>query len=569
MKKTISILLAFVLLLGISGCGSGSTPNTIKTPGSTSSKPPLPPNDYGIDLEKRYFTYENIRDDVAYSDMEYERYEYSYFEEAAAAIYDFAENGGTAEDFNSADLTIYWQLYYIYTMLTMADLEYTRNPNSAETIAELDYMEDVWYKAWDEYWNCFHALAVSEYSEYMSSGFAEWQTEWLRQYDPSTSGTDSESLSEESTLVQQYYTLISETEPDYEAIVDVFVELVDLRNELAELYGYDSYAEFAYGSLYARDYSPQDSQELWSAIKEYFAPVMREYESAVYDITWDLWASDEIDCSKETILDAMELILPNISTEAYEAFLYMLEYELYDFELSDERMDTGYTTMLYYYNEPYVINSLYGDYYDYSDTFHEFGHFLNAFYIPSDLIFGTSDNDLCELQSQGMEILFTLFYDDIFGEENGEIVRADLLMSMVYSIVSGAMYDEFQQRVYAEENLTNERVLEIYEQLYEEYGYTPYVGYEYEWTGIVHNFQYPFYYISYGVSAIPALELYSLLQDSPADAVDEYMTIVAIDPEVYYYSEAIAESALSDPFAAETIRDIATSITETFAALIS
>lgn len=568
MKKPISILLALVLLLGISACGSPSTPNTVKTPEPSSPKPTLSPVDYGIDLDKKYFTYENTRDDVAYSDMEYERYEYSYFEDAAAAIYDFAENGGTAEEFNTADLTLYWELHYISTMLTMADLDYTRNPNSAEAIAELEYMQDIWYKAWDEYWNCLHALAISEYSEYMSSGFGEWQIEWLRQYDPSTSGEDSDGLSEESSLVGQYYTLISETEPDYEAIVDVFVKLVNLRNELAGLYGYASYADFAYENFYSRDYYPEDTQELWSAIKEYFAPVMREYESTVYDITWELWSSDEIDCSQETILDVMEMVLPNISTEAYEAFLYMLEYELYDFELSDERMDTGYTTVFYYYNEPYIINSLYGDYYDYSDTFHEFGHFLNAFYIPSDLIFGMSDNDLCELQSQGMEILFTLFYDDIFGVENGEIVRADLLMSMLYSIVDGAMYDEFQQRVYAEENLTSERVIEIYKELYEAYGYTPYEGYEYEWTGTVHNFEYPFYYISYGISAIPAMELYAMLQDSPAEAVDEYMTIAAMDPEVYYYSEAIAESSLSDPFATETIRDIAESIKETFAALV-
>lgn len=568
MKKTISILLALVLLLGASGCGTTSDLNTVKTPGATLTPAPIRKN-YGIDVDKVYFTYENHRDDVSYSDMEYEHYEYSWFEDVAAGIYDFAENGGTADEYNKADLTLYWELHYIATMLTLAELEYTRNPNSATAIAELDYTEEIWYKAWDEYWCCLHELAISEHSEYMSEGFYDWQIEWLSTYDPSTAGEDTQTLSEESLLVQQYYTLISEYDPDYDALVDVFVKLVNLRHDMAALYDYDSYADFCYENYYARDYSPEDIQELSSAVKEYFAPIMREYEEVVYDVTWDLWSSDEIDCTPEAIIDAMELVLPQISTEAYEAFQYMLEYELYDFAISEERMDTGYTTMLHYYNEPYIINSMYGDYYDYSDTFHEFGHFLNYFYISSDLIFGISDNDLCELQSQGMEMIFTLFYDDIFGAENGEIVRSDVVMNMVYSIVNGTMHDEFQQLVYAEENLTSERVLEIYKELYVAYGYTPYDGYEYEWLGVSHNFDYPFYYISYAISAISALEIYAMLQDSPADAVDEYMTIAAMDPWVYYFSEAIEESSLNDPFAEETIREISESLIETFAALVN
>ena len=185
---------------------------------------------------------------------------------------------------------------------------------------------------------------------------------------------------------------------------------------------------------------------------------------------------------------------------------------------------------------------------DYTDMFHEFGHFVNAFYTQSDLIFGAPDNDLAELQSQGMEMMFACFFDDIFGSEYGDAVRDDELLNLVYSVVDGAMYDEFQRRCYEEESLTGERACQIYSEVYREYGYQPHDGYEYEWINVAHNFEHPFYYISYAVSALSALELYGQLQTDWESAADRYMTVSAMDCEAYYFSEALKEAGLSDVF---------------------
>ena len=136
---------------------------------------------------------------------------------------------------------------------------------------------------------------------------------------------------------------------------------------------------------------------------------------------------------------------------------------------------------------------------------------------------------------------------------------------MIYSVVDGALYDEFQQRVYAEPSLTVDRVNEIYAELYEEYGYEPYEGYETEWMGISHNFESPFYYISYAVSAVGALELYNLMEDSFEQGVDKFLTICAMDTEYYYYSEALAEAGLRDIFDADTYSAIAQELDESLA----
>ena len=64
---------------------------------------------------------------------------------------------------------------------------------------------------------------------------------------------------------------------------------------------------------------------------------------------------------------------------------------------------------------------------------------------------------------------------------------------------------------------------------------------------VIHNFQQPMYYISYAMSALPALELYVQMLDSPADALDVYLQVAAMSDQVYYLSEALDEAGLNDP----------------------
>ena len=108
------------------------------------------------------------------------------------------------------------------------------------------------------------------------------------------------------------------------------------------------------------------------------------------------------------------------------------------------------------------------------------------------------------------------------------------------------MYDEFQQRVYALENLTPELVNELFQQIRASYGYESCDGEEYEWMSVVHNFEQPFYYISYAVSSLPALELFARQQQSEADALDTYLRAAAMSDEEYYLRDAIAATGLTN-----------------------
>ena len=234
----------------------------------------------------------------------------------------------------------------------------------------------------------------------------------------------------------------------------------------------------------------------------------------------------------------------------------MLDRGLYDIADYPGKQEMGFTARLYYQNQPFIFNKPENSFMDYTTMFHEFGHFANAYYTESDLLFGISDNDICELQSQGLEVLALNFYDRIFGERAGEYIAKNVLLNLLYSVVDGCMYDEFQQRVFMEESLSPERVKEIYAQIYEDYGYAPYEGYDLEWADVQHNFEFPFYYVSYAVSAVPALELYAMMQDSFDAAAEKYLAVSAMDTELYYFSEAMDEVGFGRVFDEATAREV-------------
>ena len=506
-----------------------------------------------------YFADDVWRADLHFDEMTYEHYELDAFEAVAEEMLLVMEEDPTVDNFYTVDSDLVWELYYIYTLYTIIELEYMADLNDTWAAEEYAYTEEVWYEAYDIYWETL-GIVAKEHPDAMVDSYADWQIEWFAEYEPGD-GSENELYLMESDLLQVYYELIAEPAPDVDALCDLFVELVAVRNDIAAYYGYDNYADYAYENLYYKAYTPEDSQLIWQATKDYFVPVLTSYEAfAPGNVTG-------LDCSPEAVLSAMNEHLPELSPEVYEAFRYMIENELYDIAPSDTKAETGYTVSLYVANEPFIFNCPYGNWYDYTDMFHEFGHFLNSYYVPSDLVFGAPDNDLCELQSQGMEIMFTQWYPEIFGESNANAVLYDLLCNMMYSVQQGAMYDEFQQRVYAEENLTSDKVLDIYREVYLEYGNAPYAGYEYEWAYVTHNFEYPFYYISYCVSAIPALELYAMLQEDVDAAEDIYLTVAAMDPEWYYFSDAVEEAGLREVFSEETFAHTAAAVAETLALL--
>lgn len=486
-----------------------------------------------------------MRADIDYADITYTRFERSRMDALEEALENLARSGGTQDQFDAADTEISAALEEAATMYAVIQIQYSQDPSNQEIADEQLYASESVYEANEDYWNAMHAVAASDARGLMEERYSRSEIRAFRQYDDAGSDEISELTSQEDRLVQQYYTLTAGDAPDTDAIAALYVQLVGVRRQIAAAHGYSSYADYAYENLYARNYTPQDAEKLWEAARRCFVPVSDAHSDATYSRLSKLYYSAAIDTGEDAIFQSMAEVLPQISDRLVEPFEYLQAYHLYDVGASSTKMNAGYTTYLYAYGEPFIFNNPTGSFFDYTTLYHEFGHFVSMYRHGSDLRFGVSDNDLCELQSQGMEALFLPYYEQIFGSQYGPAIRDGVTINLLYSVIEGAMYDEFQQKVYAEPQLTAARVQEIFDQTAAEYGRDQTEGYETEWMSIPHNFDEPFYYISYAASAIPALELYGMPQDA---AVTAYLQISDSDPEQYYFSEALQNAELSDVF---------------------
>ena len=123
------------------------------------------------------------------------------------------------------------------------------------------------------------------------------------------------------------------------------------------------------------------------------------------------------------------------------------------------------------------------------------------------------------------------------------------------------MYDEFQEAVYDDPDLTLEEVNRLFRGISEEYGYVYGEDEEesYFWVEIPHNFQSPMYYISYATSALSALDLWLRSLEDWDSAVDTYLELAAMGMR-RPYRETVEAVGLRDIFRERTMRLLAEGI---------
>lgn len=521
-KKLAAAVLCLALLTGCAGLPAETAP---ASPDVTAALPyttaaPTESTDY---LSAGQYFGRVERPDVQFADMRARRWTEGSVDDAILEL-SLAAADGSEDAFRSACAVMDDMLDGIMTAYVLAELDSDAHAGDELRLHESSRLYNLYNRAVSGYDAC---LAVWNGEDGESEGSA---------------GAAALELSERENELLSRYAVLSSGDGDDDALAELFVELVSVRNEMAELYGYDSYADYAYAELYSRAYVPEEAQKIWTAAREDVMPLYAEKYRGVYSAAENSFSLWRLDCSPERVRAALLYGAQHMSPEVSEACGYMLRHGLCDLERSDDKRPKGYTVWLPDYKVPYIFNAPSGLADDYQETFHEFGHFLSYFYCGGD---GQDDFDLCEIQSQGMEMMFLNFYDDIFGDA-AAVMRAEAVLGMLGSVIDGAMYDEFQQRVYAEKSLTPERADEIFAELYVDYGYAEYDGFERGWTWLGHNFENPFYYISYAVSALPALELFVRAQDSPAEAADAYLRIAAMSSEHCTVEDAFTQPGMTD-----------------------
>ena len=421
----------------------------------------------------------------------------------------------------------------IYTQNELAYIAMCRNAGDAALSAQCEQSDADFASAADAIYFALGEALGGPQGDALRALMPEGEADAFAGYEPYSDG-ELAAAAEEASPVRQYY-LLPDDRDFADAAAELYLRLAALRRDEAERAGFDSYPEYAYILSYAREYSPEDAQELQRIVKARIAPLYVKCVLAL-DAAGAAWDDDDIPSDKE-ILDAIGAHIGDISPELTESFDFLCRNGLYCIGDGDELLDMGYTTTLPAYRSAFLFHKVGTRFHAFKDTVHEFGHFNAAYHDPTPMLYQYGNMDVSEVQSQGLELLFLPALQDILagGDADGRaLVALATLEDMLGSVVDGCMYDEFEQAVYADPDMTVSELHTLEQRLYEAYGLDEIFSADPYWVYISHLFEQPCYYISYAASALPALDLWLRSLDDRGAAVDAYMKVSAARTDEWF-----------------------------------
>ncbi len=336
-----------------------------------------------------------------------------------------------------------------------------------------------------------------------------------------------------------------------ETLGNIFLEIVKKRHKIAVNSGYDNFAEYAYECLFIRDYTYDETAEIYDFVKENFRDLSIDtYNEALTELSNSGLINSKY--SENEVFKTVSAFLGGLDRDYLENFSHMKSHHLYSFANSSKGTGDSFTTSLTSYSVPYMYVSSAGDFTDISTVVHEFGHANAEYNNPSSAVWDLygSALDTCEVHSQGMEILFAASGSDAFTKDENMAYLKYTLCNMISSVTQGCLFDEFQRYAYENPDCTLDELNQRYDILCDEYGidYSPENYYEYDWVEITHNYDSPMYYISYATSAASALDLWLEAMKDMDKAKEIYNDFVENCSSYTPYKIAADYSGLSTVF---------------------
>lgn len=479
-----------------------------------------------------------------FSEMEYVRPDIEEMEEALDACCAMAETETDKDKLLDKAWDVYGLYNTFYTQYNLASIYYFRD------------MTDTYWE--NEYSYCLQNTgSVEAMLEEMLYALADCPLKDKLEEDPAFGEGFFDSyvgqtlwdetflslMDREADLEDQYYDLCTqaqETEQYSDEYFEeygtqmgaLFVELVALRQEIAEYAGYEDYPTFAYDFYHYRDYTPEQAQAYLEEICEELVPLYRQVESAGGAAGADaVCTQNEAFAYAETCAEAMGGTIHN-------AFKLMKEAELYDLTYSDKKYNGSFELYLVDYAAPFVFVNPTAMQQDKLTFIHEFGHFCND-YATAGNIGGV---DVAEVFSQGLEYLSLCYAQD--SGELEEIKMVDCLRLYIEQ----AAYALFEQKVYQleGEELTAENVYALYEQIGSAFGFDVWGWDSRDFVMIGHFYTDPMYIISYVVSNDAAFQLYQMEQEKPGEGLALFEK--ELTTEQTYFLAFVQEAGLESPF---------------------
>ena len=562
--RMLALLLAVVIAL--SACnigGNGGTDETTTAQGTTAQETTSAETTEETTAEETAPRLEGYRGEISKS-IDEVKLMYNLtdddFDKTLAKLAEFETLAISSENVDAVD-ALYQEFedmfYHVITQVNVATLIYYYDTTVEETNQQ-------YLNANEKYGDMYNAYIeackkVYENSPIRDELFADWTEEEIAELFAYSPELQELRQANEELLVELNALGDSEF---YNRAAEIYAEIVMNNNRIAELEGYDNYYDYASVEIYGRDYTREDIEQFRSHLLEFVMPRMEDLANNWMNVYYLLPAAQgrKVTSFLERPFDDLEKnylqgYIDSYEGSTYEGFSHMFENRNVLFANSENSHQSAFQLYLYELETPFCLFGSNGQ--STTTIAHEMGHYYASLY-NSDV----SSYDLAETQSQSNELLLLKYLEGELDRPVFRVINGYTMYLFAVQSVICVIIDEFEQEVYSlasTEGFTSEDFDEIMAKVCEKYGGVNYlnenvVDINSYWRQVATNS--PVYYVSYAVSMMASLSLYSTAREDEAAAREIYRILIEETEEDETFLSAIERAGLGSPFLYETFEKI-------------
>lgn len=362
---------------------------------------------------------------------------------------------------------------------------------------------------------------------------------------------------------------------DVDRLEDLFDKMVELRTQVAKNAGFNDFRAYQFRRRERFDYTPEDCLTFHQAIEELVVLVNRAtledrrralgVESVrPWDQVCDRHGRDPLRPFEADgqLVDGCREVFSRVDHRLAAKFDVLIENGLLDLGSRKGKAPGGYQTTLDELRLPFIFMNAVGLNGDVSTLLHEGGHAFHALQTADEplIAYRGAPIEFAEVASMTMEHLGAPHLEVFYKPAEAARSRYEHFEGAISLLAWIATVDAFQHWIYTHPGHTRQERGDYWLELNERFGSgVDHQGWEealrYRWQAQLHIFEYPFYYIEYGIAQLGALQIWRNSRQDLRGAVDAYLAGLKLGnsrplPELFQTAGARFD------FSADTIRPI-------------
>ena len=366
----------------------------------------------------------------------------------------------------------------------------------------------------------------------------------------------------------------------------IFDQLIELRQQIAKNAGFGNYRDYAFRLRGRFDYTAADCEKFHDAVEKEIVPIVRELQAerrgklkveqlCPWDLSVDPLNRPPLKPFTEVgeMVARTQKIFDQLDGELAGGFQKMQDLRLLDLANRKGKAPGGYQSTLAEVRLPFIFMNAVGLQRDVETILHEAGHAFHALATRDEDLhaYRSAPIEFCEVASMSMELLGNEFIEEFYAAPEAARARRTHLEGIVGVFPWIATVDAFQHWIYTHPGHTRAERATAWLALMDRFGGdVDWSGFEksraHSWHRQLHIFQYPFYYIEYGIAQLGALQVWANSKRDKVKALRDYKNSLALGgsrplPELF------AAAGCQFEFSAKTIQPLAKLLREELAKL--